>query len=233
MRNPNLILLLAAACGGGSDLDPGSGDDPGTGTRTLVVDGSAHARPRLVNARTAADFETSFEVRVMIGLQNVTGGTVSITSSRGTFPLLYSSDKNRWEGSAPGYDQVYVLDVESGADAVHDVRVDGPDVHFFTKPLPGATVDSRAILDIAWDSDDTADTASIDAEEIDQIAIPDTGTYVLAAGALKAEKDRAHENTIDLARTNRVTPAGAAPGSEFEVRVENTIQVVAQPDPTL
>jgi hypothetical protein len=227
-------LVLVAACGGGSDLDPGSGDDPGGGTQTLFVDGSLVAKPRIANAQRAADFDTSLSVRILTATQQVVStGVVTVTSSSGSFDLLFRSDENRWEGTAPGYDEVYVLDIESGADVVEGVRVDGPDIHAFTKPTMGATVDSRMILEVAWDSDQEADTAGLDAEEIDEIAIPDTGVYMLAAGSLKADQDQARENRIELERRDRVTPAGALPGSELEVGVENFIQVIAQPDPTL
>lgn len=236
MRDTNYLLglLLVAACGGGSDLDPGAGHDPGRGTQTLFVDGSLVAKPRITNAERAADFDTSLSVRIATATQApVTTGTVTVTSASGTFELVFRSDENRWEGTAPGYDEVYVLDIESGADRVEGVRVDGPDIHYFTKPTMGATVDSRTILEVSWDSDQEADTAGIDAEEIDEISIPDTGLYMLAAGALKAEQEQPRENRIELERRNRITPAGALPGSELEVGVENFIHVIAQPDPTL
>jgi hypothetical protein len=136
-------------------------------------------------------------------------------------------------GTAAGYDEVYVLDVRSGDDFVEGVRVDGPDIHVFTAPTAGQTVDSTLPLRVTWDSEESADSASIEAEEIGRIAIADTGEYMLSPGALKAEKDRARENVLELSRTNRVTPAGAVGGSELSVRIENRIQVVAQPNPAL
>ena len=53
-------------------LDPGSGNDPGGGTSTLFVDGNVSARPRLTNAQGSLDFDTVFEVRVMLGQKAVT-----------------------------------------------------------------------------------------------------------------------------------------------------------------
>jgi hypothetical protein len=94
-------------------------------------------------------------------------------------------------------------------------------------------VDSTMPLLIKWHSSDTADTASLDAEEIDRIAIPDTGSYMLAPGALKAEKDQARTNDIDLTRSNIVIPAGAIGDSQFSVRVENRLEIVALPNPAL
>lgn len=234
MKLVPLFSLVLAACGGsGSDLDPGAGDDPGTGTSTLSVNGDVSAKPRLVNAREAGDFDTEVSVRVMRGLEVVTSGVVSITSSTGSAPLVFRTDTNRWEATVAGYDEVYELDVESGSDFVKGVRVDGPDLHFFTEPLAGASVSSTMPLKVTWDSDQTAASASIKAEEVGSIAVPDTGLYTLAAGALKAESDKPRENTLEITRLNRVTPAGALAGSQLSVSIENRLQVIAEANPAL
>jgi hypothetical protein len=227
-------ICLVAACGG-SDLDPGSGDDPGGGTSTLVVDGRVSAEARFVNARTPAEFDTEFSVEVTLNGAIVTTGSVTITSSTGTVDLLFSTQdtEGRWRGSAPGYDEVYVLDVVSGPDYVEGVRVDGPAIHVFDAPLAGAIVDSTMPLEVAWSSGDQADSAAVRPEPTDWISIPDSGDYLLAAGSLEADPEQARENTIELNRENRVIPAGAAAGSEWTVRIRNEIQVVAQPNPAL
>lgn len=222
------------ACGGtANDLEPGAGNDPGTGTSTLAIDGEIRAEPRLVNARSSGDFDTELSVRVTLNLQPVTTGSVRVTSASGSVQLVFRSDSNRWEAIAAGYDEVYVVDVESGEDYVEGVRVDGPDIHVFMEPTAGATVDSTVPLKIMWASDEAAASASIKAEEIDRIAIPDTGLYMLSGGTLKADKDTARENTLELVRMNRVTPAGAVGGSEVSVTVENRIEVIAMPNPAL
>lgn len=227
----SICLLVALTACGGSDLDPGAGDDPGTGTSTLTVDGSVSANPRFSNARTSGEFETDFSVRIQLNGQNVTQGTVTMTSSSGTVVLAYDQDNNgRWRGNGAGYDEVYILDVDSGLDYVHDVRVDGPSIHTFKEPIAGATVDATMPLMVKW-NEDNADSAAIDAENVDRIAIPDTGSYSVSPGALKSEKDKARENQIRLTRTNRVVPGGAAGGSELSVSIENEITVVAQPNP--
>jgi len=227
-------LVLSYACGG-SETDPGSGNDPGDGTSTLFVDGSARAEPRLTNARSWGDFDTHFSVRVRtLDGANVTEGTVAITSATGKVPLTFQPDQEgRWVGTAAGYDEVYILDVDRGTDHVHGVRVDGPDIHYFTDPQPGATVDSSQPLMVRWSSDDAAPSAWIRAERIDDLSIPDSGSYMLSAGALKAEKDKPVENELRLSRADRVTPAGAAGGSVLEVSVRNEMSVVAMPNPAL
>jgi len=228
------VLSLAACGGSGSDLDPGAGDNPGGGTRTLFVEGRVSAEARLANARVAAEFDTDFSIRILLNQVPVTTGTVTLTSASGQFPLAFNVDgEPRWTGRQNGYDEVYILDIESGPDNVHDVRVDGPDVHVFDKPLAGSTVDSTMPLQIDWSRGDTADIASIDTGVLDKLSIPDSGTYMLAAGALQAEKDQPKENTIQLERNDRVLPAGAIAGSEFSVRVRNDITIVAAPNPLL
>ena len=228
-----LTLALLAACGSSDPFDPGVGNSAGDGTSTLFVDGNVSAEARATNAQTNADFSTDFSVRLQLNGQNVTqGAVVKVSSSTGEF-LLTLGDNERWTGRAPTYDEVYRLDVDFGADNVHGVRVDGPDIHTFDKPLVGATVDSTMPLELDWSRSDTAMLASLNTENLERVAITDTGKYTLAAGALKAEKDQARTNTIELSRTDMVTPAGAIAGSQFTVRVRNDIQVVVQPNPAL
>lgn len=225
------LVLSLSACGSGSPLDPGAGDSAGSGTNTLFVEGRVHAEPRLTNARSGVEFNTDFSILVLLNGAPVTTGIVTITSASGEFPLTYVVD--RWVGQMNGYDEVYKLDIESGSNNVHDVRVDGPDVHTFEKPLAGATVDSTMPLPIDWARDDEADIASIDAERIDKLSIPDSGQYMLSALALDADADQPRENDIEIERTDRVAPAGAIAGSEFTVRVRNRITVIAAPNPAL
>jgi hypothetical protein len=222
------LLFGFAACGG-SDLDPGSGDDPGSGTSTLQVNGSVRAEPRLTNARNGGEFTTEISVRIQLNGQDVTAGSVTVTSSSGGVVLAYDGN-GRWRGDGIGYDEVYVLDVDSGNDNVHDVRVDGPSIHVFAEPQAGANVDASMPLLVKWSSKG-ADSASVDAENLDRISVDDTGSYMLAAHALKSEKDKPRENQITIARTNRVTPAGATAGSELSVTIENDLTVIAMPDP--
>lgn len=234
MKSLLASTLFLIACGSSKgSFDPGIGNDPGSGTSTLTVDGSARARPRVSNAQEPGQFDTEFSVRVSLNGQEVTTGTVTMTSATGAIALVYAGGDRRWSGVASSYEEVYRLDVESGADMVKGVRVDGPDIHVFTKPTAGASVDSTMPLDVAWDAGETADEATIRTDVIDTLAIPDTGDYALAAGGLKAERDKVKQNTIRLTRTNRVTPAGAAGGSQLTVSVDNAVDVVALANPSL
>jgi hypothetical protein len=230
-----LLSFAVGACGSSGPLDPGSGDSAGSGTATLVVDGNASAHPSVANATQPSDFSTDFSVRITLNNVAITTGTVTMTSSSGDVPLTFRANANNgghWEATGAGYDEVYQLDVVSGADAVHGVRVDGPGIHTFSAPMAGASVDSTVALPLAWNRSSTADAAVLRVSDGgDGVTIADTGNYMMAPASLKSSKDHAQPNTIQLTRTNRVTPAGAAGGSELSVSIENTIDVVAQINP--
>ncbi|MEZ4400208.1 MAG: hypothetical protein R3B06_09325 [Kofleriaceae bacterium] len=217
------------ACGGGGALSPGAGDDPGTGTSTLGVDAEVTARPIATNARAAEDFVTEFQVRVTKNGNQVTSGTVTVTSAVGEVALTYNDGNNRWSGTQASYSEVYELSVVAGADTVDAVRVDGPALHTFSAPLPGATLDSLVANEIRWDRGEAADVATIDTDRIDQLTIADTGTFSLPAGSLKDNSQNAEQDRIRLERTQRVTPAGAVAGSVMRVSVRNEIEVLVQP----
>jgi hypothetical protein len=229
------ISLLVGGCGGGSSpLDPGAGSDPGGGTSTLLVDGTASAEPRLDNADVSTDFDTTFSVRVTLNGQAVTEGAVTISSASTAVDLIFDpvNEGGRWRGTAAGYDEVYALDVASGDDSIEGVRVDGPDIHTFVTPAMGATVDSTQPLEVDWTRIDAAETASIDADKIDTLAITDSGAFSLPAHALKSDRDRPRENVLRVTRVNRIEPAGAVAGSQWRVTIRNQIQVLAAADPS-
>jgi hypothetical protein len=224
------VSLLAAACGG-APLDPGSGDQLGTGSVTLSVEGSATAEARISNASMDTDFDTTFDIRLQKNGADITTGTVTLTSNGGAVTLTQDNN-SRWHGTQGGYFQAYQLDVVSGTDTITGVIVDGPDLHTFTKPALGATVDATVALPVTWARSDHADEATINTQGLDQgVTIDDTGSYSLAAGALKSKKDQAQPETIELRRSDRVAPAGAIAGSNFSVSIRNHIDVVVMPNP--
>jgi hypothetical protein len=222
------VLGLAAACGGNA-LEPGAGDDPGGGTRTLFVDADVQASPRITNASAAGDFETHFEVRVARDGVDLTSGTVTMVSSGGEVALVYQTSENRWWGVQAGYHEVYELNVQAGDDTVDGVRVDGPAPHHFTEPLPGATVDSRLPLVVRWERGEAAASASFDTEEMDSLAIADTGSFEIPVGGLKSNSGETEQERLRLDRFARIAPAGAVAGSELRVEVRNEIEILVQP----
>ncbi|HTL32577.1 MAG TPA: hypothetical protein VL326_05615 [Kofleriaceae bacterium] len=225
-------ILMLAACGS-DPLDPGAGNDAGGGTNTLTVEGHATAEPNFANATHETDFTTDFSVRITLNQVAVTTGTVTVQSRFGMTPLTFNTQENRWQGRAANYDEVYQLDIVSGADKVNGVIVDGPDIHVFTSPMAGATLDSTVQNPLKWDRDSAADIATFDAQEIDRITIQDTGDYMMGTGVLKADKDQARANTLTIDRTNHVQPAGAVAGSDFAVTVSQELDVIVAPNPAL
>lgn len=226
------VFVMAAACGGSaSGLEPGVGDDPGTGTGTLAIEGNATAEPIINNAMGVAGFTTDVELRITRGDgSSVTQGTVELESSAGVFALAYDTAENRWRGTQNGYLEVYELNITSGDDNIVGVRVDGPDIHHFTAPAQGAVVDSTMPLEVTWDRGEMADMARIRTREFD-VEIVDNEAYTLAANTLRSEQDKSEEEELDLVRSNLITPAGAAAGSSFRVSIRNRIDLVVQPAP--
>jgi hypothetical protein len=225
------------ACSSNHPLDPGAGSDPGGGTQTLLVTGDAHATPRITNATSDADFDTDFSVDVSLAGATVSTGTVTVTSSSGSISLVFQTDQagSSWRGTASGYDEVYQLDVTSGPDTVTGVRVDGPDIHSFTAPLPGANIDTTMPLTVTWDRAAEAHSATLrtdgDNGGSGELAIPDSGSYDMAANFLRADPQAVRTDMLRLVRENEVTPAGAAAGSLVTVTIENDVEVVALANP--
>ena len=227
MRTPVLLapfFFLGVGCGG-------SATDAGGGTGTLYVDGEIEASPQLPNASELADFDTEFEVRIRLGDQNVTTGDVFIDAADEHIPLVYSPDSGSWHGRQSGYHRAYELDIVSGEHAVEGVTLEGPDVHWFETPLPGAVVDASLPLEIAWGGDH-AEAARLDAWDGDAVAIDDTGEYVVPAFTLQTNDGEARDEEIELERWSRIAPAGAVGGSELTVTVRNRIEILVAPCPT-
>ncbi|MFT3692446.1 MAG: hypothetical protein QM831_04845 [Kofleriaceae bacterium] len=228
-----VFLSLLAACTS-SPLDPGAGDNAGTGTNTLLVTGDALATSAVANSTLSSDFSTAFSIRVALSGADVSTGKVAITTAAGSTPLTYTTTnaEARWTGQVPGYDEVYQLDIDVGSDNIHGVIVDGPDIQAFTSPTKGATVDATLPITATWSRAAAADTATLDAGDGPGITIDDTGTYSITAGTLKADQDKPRTNTLRLERTNHVTPAGAAAGSTFTVGVRTELDVVVAACPS-
>lgn len=226
-------IVVMTACAS-DPLEPGAGDQLGTGTQTLLVRGTVSARPRITNAKLAADFDTEFRVQLSLNDVPVSTGMVTIHSAGKSVPLAWvvnGQSSGRWEASAVGYEEVYQLDVAAGDDNVNGVIVDGPDIHVITAPTAGAALDSTQAIVTTWDRLETTDEARV-AVDGDGIVVPDSGTYSMSPRTLRADKDKAKANTLHITRTNRVSPAGAVVGSSMSVTVSNEIEVVAMPCPS-
>jgi hypothetical protein len=158
-----------------------------------------------------------------------------VKSANHTTTLTWNNNGGQtglWEGTAPGYAEVYELDVTNGTDKVSGVIVDGPDIHVITAPKPGASLDATMAFTTTWDRGAAATEARLAVGDQDGIVIPDTGTYSVAPGSLHTDSGQSRTNTLRLTRTNNIEPQGAIAGSTFSVSVENELDIVALPCPT-
>ena len=231
MRIELVSTVLLAACSS-NPLAPGAGSDPGGGTATILVTGGAHAEPNAANVTADTSFTTNFDLRISLNGQPITTGTVTIASRTvpGGSPLVYENNTNQsghWTGQVANYDEVYELNVTSGPDKITGVYVDGPDIHSFTAPLAGASLDVTVANTVTWVRNDVAQVATISVGDRDGLTIDDSGTYSMPALSLKYEKDQVKPNTIRLTRSNSIVPKGGAAGSMFTVSVSNEQDVVA------
>lgn len=216
------LVLLSAACGADAPTD-----DPGSGTRTLLMRATVVAAPNLIDARMATDFQTVFTVRLTLAGQTVSTGTVAITSQTGKVPLTFRDGV--WRGSAPSYDETYTIDAIHGDDRIEGVRLDGPDIQIITAPLQGATIDANVGVTVTWKRERPADHTQLIVDPEYPVKIPDTGRYDLGPYVLRADNRQSRQNTIHLIRTNTVEPAGGVSGSQFDVQIENEVDVEAMP----
>jgi hypothetical protein len=234
-----LSMFTLAACGGdggGSalpdaplDTGPAGGrDDPGTGTGTLLVDGTVTAEPSVSNTSDPTNFVTSFTTRITRAGVDVNDGTVQIRSTGGPVNLLFDTTTMRWRGAQAGYFADYTLDATSGSDAVIGARVHGPDIHVLTSPLAGATVDSTMPVVVTWSRVETAEVATLQTRQLNAVTIADSGTYSLGTGTLKSKPDQSETESIEIVRSSVIAPAGGLVGSSFRVRIRNSIGVVVQ-----
>lgn len=213
-----LALVLLAACG-----DPA--DDAGTGTDTLVVTGSASATSSVANSADPTTFTTDFTLQITRAGAPVSDGSVTV----GGVALVFDTTAMRWHGAQAGYAATYALDIASGSDAVSGVQLTGPDIQTFTAPTAGATVDSTQPIAVAWDREAEATIATLSTRDVNDLAIPDSGSYQLAAGTLRSKKDQVENERLQLMRARQLTPAGAAAGSSVRVAVSTEIELLVQP----
>ncbi len=224
----SVLAVGLGACGGGG-LDPG--DEPGTGTSTLLINADFLATPLVPNAARAGDFNTAFTVDISKAGQAVTVDSVVVTSDAGAVTLQPSDGPlgRRWRGAQSGYFEIYQLTIEAGADNVRGVQVDGPALHHFTAPAPGATVDATMPLVATWARDEAAVIATLETRELNAVAIGDTGTYTIPVGGLKSKSTETESEQLRVDRAQRITPAGAVVGSDVRVMVRNEIDLVVAP----
>lgn len=229
-----LSVLMACTSSSSSSsssaLEPGAGNDPGTQTGTLVVTARLGAVPSHPNASMPSEFTSYIDVRSPQPIDQLSDATVTVTSASGKFPLLFQSQKPyvEWTGSIPSYDEVYVLDVVSSIGTIKGARVDGPDIHVFTRPAEGATIDPKSPMTFAWDSKDQADTTwiLIDTTATSGVAlrVADSGEHAVAPEDFTRADPHALQHHVILERDNAIPLKGD--GASWTVSITNSIDVM-------
>lgn len=228
-RVASTALLFAVACSGNT-LEPGAGDDPGTRTGALLVGGSVVAEPLHPNASAPSEFTSNFTVLVTGRAGLVVDATVTVTSITGKVQLTVHDERGFavWRGSAPGYDEVYVLDVVAGDGKLEGARVDGPDIHVFSSPEEGATIDPTSPMRFSWDRSDPVRIAVMTIDSAINWYIQDTGEHSVPPELFSLADPEAVQHKVRLARGQSVA-LGAAE-TAWSVTIVNEIDVMS-PNP--
>jgi hypothetical protein len=209
-----LVTAMAAslwACGGSS-----GGTDPGSGTQTLLVNGSM--------SNEGEGRSTELRVEVRRGGASVVDATVTVKSDLGTVALVYDSAENEYRGVQVGYAAYYAVFVEAGADSL-DGSITAPDALALTRPAPATAIDARAVpngvLRLEW-TGEAADSVRVHSKDFEYSG-PDLGGVDMPASMLEEESQE-----IDVRRANSVALAGGVPGSELRAshQVKSTLIVV-------
>lgn len=216
-------LFLSAACGDDSTGPAAERNDPGTGTRTMLVKADIDGQD------VPNGFVTDFEVQLRDAQDNpISGATVTILNGAlGAINLLEdgqgTGDYVATRNSFPAGD--YRLDVVSGTDNVRGVVIGGMAAHAITSPSANDTIPANAQLVITWTRPSEAAGADVETQDYQVEGIPDSGTYTVPAVSNPPRDD----GRIRIARFNRVDIAGGLFGSELKLKVRNTVEpVVAQ-----
>ena len=234
MTKTAIFIVVFAACSGGSgsgdnDFDIPTGDDTGDGSSTLRVDGSVTATELFNSAVDPGDFSSTFVVRVTLDGEAEENAVVTVSSDAGSIDLEFTPGTSDFRGTQPGYYGSYRLDIDDGADFVGGVVLEAPEVHTFVAPLEGARVSSEEDLVVQWSRDGIADETQIESRGTDLRSIDDSGTYTINASDLRQDPDGDEDERIRLYRSTQIAPVGAVAGSEFVIRLRNTVELIVEP----
>lgn len=207
-----LFVMVTAACG--SD---GSSTDPGSGTKTLVVEAK-------IDYEAGADID----VHVRRAGADVVDAVVKVTSNLGNLTLTYDGG-GTYKGNQAGWAKYFAIEVTAGPDAL-EASIAAPQPALLTQPdirVPFDAQQAEAVL-FRWDAD-RADLVRIKTEKFETLPeyVEDTGSYMIQATAFVKD-----EQEVKLKRRNSLTLAGGAPGSTLTAEFEDEFTVlVSNPYP--
>lgn len=214
-----LAAMSVAACGDGTGPAV-ERNEPGTGTRTMLVTADLEAQD------VPGGFVTAMDIQLRDAQGNpLSGATVTIRNGTlGTVNLLEdgagSGSYKATVNSFPSGD--FRLDATRGTDLVEGVVVGGLATHTITSPLQNATVPANQPLVVQWSRPTEAAGADLETSDFSADGIPDLGEYTVPAADVKARTDL----RIRLWRYNQVQIAGGLAGSRLKLEVRNTVEPV-------
>jgi hypothetical protein len=212
--------LVSAACGDETTQPAQERNDPGTGTRTMLVSGDIEGKD------VPGGFVTDFLVKLRDERGNpISGATVLIRNANlGTVILLeegpgsgdYTASRDVFASGD------YRLDVVKGMQGVRGVVVGGMPIHWITSPAADDTVPAGAPLVIRWTRPSDAAGADVETRNYAAEGILDSGAYAIAA----ADNPARGGQRIRITRFNRVDIAGGLFGSRLTLKIRNSVAPV-------
>ncbi|MBW3553215.1 MAG: hypothetical protein KY466_06890 [Gemmatimonadetes bacterium] len=213
-------LAVLVACGDDATGPAVTRNDPGTGTRTMLV------RADIEGQDVSGGFVTEFEV-VLRDAQGaaISGATVVVRN-----PVLGNVNLLELDAGTGEYLATvnsfasgdYRLDVTRGSDEVRGVVVGGMSAHEITSPTANATVAADQSLTVTWTRPSEAAGADIETRDFEAEGLPDTGSYTIPANGNPPSADQ----RVRVWRFNKVEIAGGLFGSQLKLSVRNTVEPV-------
>jgi hypothetical protein len=205
------LMWAAVGCGGSSSLES---TDPGTGTKTLLVEAKA-------DYESGANF-TQLSVRIKKSGADLDGAMVRIASDLGSIDLHgtgggeYRGTQAGWPGegyrleiSVRGHDGKETDALQAALLAPIRIEITSPDM---SKAIDARNLADQALL-ISWKGP-AADRAEVKSKDFDPAPFaPDPLKIAIPATLLKDEVQ-----DLRITRENSVPLAGGLPGSLFRAR---------------
>lgn len=223
-------LFLTGIVGCGSSSSSPS-NNPGTGSLTLNVQAAVSSDNFNNNGSgNAVNYSTDLRVDVSKGGAAVTGASVQMSTSLGTFPLPEDpNNPGTYRYTYAGYSGFHTLFVVKGSDNVQGAQLVGPDIHTITVPAQKAVWGLNKTMTTTWQRSMVAQQIEISTRDCangDQgmPVLADTGSYVLP-GPLCFPNATSNQR-VRITRTNLLNIGGAVPGSVFQTSVRNTVEPI-------
>ena len=192
---------------------------------TTISKGAREPQPSI--PKSGDDFTMHATVRVWRGDEEVRDAMVMLTSDRGAVRLHDEGDAV-YTALQVGYAPSYQLDVVAGTDYMKSAVIEGPKVHLFESPLPGATQPAGTPLMVRWSPAGGA-TAMIQTKLMDEVATDDTGEFMVPAAVIVAGQD-VRTDEVRVVRVVSAPLAGTAGASQLDIRLRNDVGFAIVPN---